>query len=564
MNEQKLVQDNKPNFAPDCLSIVPLGGCGDFGCNMTVYHCNGKLLIVDCGLGFPDERFPGVDILLPDPSFLREMQSDIVGIVLTHAHDDHKAGIAPLWPQLLCPIYATPFAADTLRHQLDQWGILRRAPLYEVALGSTIDLGPFKIELIDTAHSVVESTMLLIKTEYGNALHTGDWKIDADPVEGGVTQEQRLKQLAGEKVLAIVGDSTNSSVSGHHPSESELENPLAEVFSKAAGRVVLTTFSHSVPRMHSVVKAAKKVGRVVAMTGRSMLRIQEIARKHGYLHGLPQFLSDQDVKNYRANEIVIMATGSQGEAGSGIDRLSLDEHSAISLVDGDVVVFSSREIPGNEKMIERVRNRFLKRGIKTIMPDDRFVHASGHAYADEMKDLMNWVKPVCVIPVHGDEEAQNSHADLADEQGIKAIVPKNGDIIALRPNGPERTGQVIAGLMAVDGTRVVPLKDSLLLKERHRVLNEGSIVATIVTDEEGYLLNDPIFTISGLGADEADQFELEEILFTDVEQAILRAEPAERRNAAQLQEIVRLAIRRRVKQDMGKRPLLSVHMVQVA
>jgi ribonuclease J len=563
MNEQKLVQDNKPKFAPDCVSFIPLGGCGDFGCNMTVYHCDGKLLIVDCGLGFPDERFPGVDILLPDPSFLREMQADIVGIVLTHAHDDHKAAIAPLWPQLLCPIYATPFAADTLRHQLDQWGLLKRVTVNEVALNSTFKLGPFEVELIDTAHSVVESNMLLIKTPYGEVLHTGDWKIDHDPLEGAVTAEARLKELGKDNILAVVGDSTNSAVSGYHPSEGELQDPLAEVFMQSPARVVLTTFSHSVSRMHSVMKAAQKAGRVVAMTGRSMLRIQEIARKHGYLKDLPQFLSERDVKDYKPSQMVIMATGSQGEMGSGIDRMSLDEHQHISLVDGDVVVFSAREIPGNEKVIERVRNRFLRRGIKTILPDDRFVHASGHAYADEMKTLLSWVKPVCVIPVHGDENAQNAHADLAESQNIPAMIPRNGDIIALRKNGPERTGQVIAGVMAVDGTRVVPLKDSLLLKERHRVLNEGSIVVTIVTDEDGYLLSDPVFTISGLGADEDDQFDLEEVLFADVEQAILRADPVERRNGVQLQEIVRLAIRRRVKQDLGKRPLLSVHMVQV-
>ena len=564
MNANKPLQDNRPTFATDCLSFVSLGGSGEFGCNLNVYHCDGKLLIVDCGIGFPDERFPGVEILLPDPSFLREMQSDIVGMVLTHAHDDHKAAIAPLWPQLLCPIYATPFVADTLRYQLEQWNLLKRVSIKEVALGQQLQLGPFTVDLIDTAHSVMESSMLMIKTKYGQALHTGDWRIDESPMEGRVTDAAKLQRLAQEPVLAIVGDSTNSTVEGYHPSERALIDPLADVFANSSGRVVVTTFSHSVPRMHSVMLAARKSGRKVGMTGRSMLRIQEIARKHGYLQDLPAFISDRDIRECPRDKLVLLATGSQGEPGSAISRLASDSHQLLSLEKGDTVIFSAREIPGNEKTIEHVQNAFLRRGIRTIVPENEFVHASGHAYADEIRQLISWVKPTAIIPVHGNEAAQVAHRDLAEACGVKNVmIPHNGDIIALRPNGPERTGQVMAGLMAVDGTRVVPMRDSLLLKDRHRTANEGSIVVTVVTDDEGYLLHDPVFTISGLAADETELVELEDALFTDVEQAALRADPSERRDAEMLKEIIRLAIRRRIKQELGKRPLLSVHIVQV-
>jgi ribonuclease J len=564
MNEQKPLQDNRPNFVPDCLSFVSLGGSGEFGCNLNVYHCDGKLLIVDCGLGFPDDRFPGVDILLPDPSFLREMQEDIVGIILTHAHDDHKAAIAPLWPQLLCPVYATPFVADTLRHQLEQWNLLKRMTLKEIALGQSFDLGPFKIEMINTAHSVIESSMLMIKTPYGQVLHTGDWRFDDHPMEGTVTDVKKLATLAQEPVLAIIGDSTNATVKGRHPSEQELIQPLADIFSKATGRIVITTFSHSVPRMRSVVEAARKVGRIVGMTGRSMLRVQDIARKHGYLADINPFLSEREIKDCPPNKVVLLATGSQGETGSAIDRLATDTHQTLSLQKGDIVIFSAREIPGNEKTIERVRNAFLRRGIRTIFPENEFVHASGHAYADEIKQLINIVKPITVIPVHGDEDAQYAHVDLANEMGVKnIIIPRNGDIIAIRMTGPEKTGQVIAGLMAVDGTRVVPMRDSLLLKDRHRLANEGSIVATVIIDEDGYLLNDPILVIAGLGADEAEQYELEEMVFADVEQTVLKADNADRRDPEKMQETIRLAIRRRIKNELGKRPMLVVNVVQV-
>jgi ribonuclease J len=563
MNKASL-QDNKPTFANDCLSFVPLGGSGHFGCNLNVYHCNGKLLLVDCGIGFPDERFPGVDILLPDPSFLREMKDDIVGIVLTHAHDDHKAAIAPLWPQLQCPIYATPFVADTLRHQLEQWGLLKRVSLKEIKLGQTLNLEPFVVDLIDTAHSVIESSMLMIKTPYGQVLHTGDWRFDDTPMEGRSTDIDKLKKLCAEPVLAIVGDSTNSTVKGKHPSEKDLAEPLVDIFNKTEGRVVVTAFSHSIPRFRSISDAAQKAGRIVGVTGRSMMRNQDIARKHGYLQGMQPFIVDRDVKECDPKRLVLLATGSQGEIGSAIDRLATDTHQTLSLTKEDIIVFSAREIPGNEKTIERVRNAFLRRGIKTIMPENEFVHASGHAYADEIRQLIDMVKPIAVLPVHGDEAAQLEHADIAKDAGVAHVkIPVNGDILALRPTGPEKTGQVVAGLMAVDGTRVVPVRDSVLLRERARVAMEGAVVVTVITDEEGYLLSDPVIDIMGLGADEAEQIELEEMVFTDIEQTILKAENEIRSDPEVMQEEIRIAIRRRLKQELGKRPMLTVNMVQV-
>ena len=561
---KKLLQDNRPTFDLDALSFIPLGGSGEFGCNLNVYHCNGKFLIVDCGLGFPDENQLGLDIILPDPSFLRDVNADIVGLVLTHAHDDHKGAISALWPQLNCPIYATPFTLELVRQKLAEWDLDRRVPLHEVKTGSTIKLDQFEVEFIDTAHSVVESSMLYIKTEHGNVLHTGDWRLDDTPVEGASTNVARLKELANEKVLAIVGDSTNAVVQDRHPSEMELIDPMADIFKKAQGRVIVTTFSHSVPRIRSVVNAAMKAGRKVGIVGRSMIKVQEAAKKFGYLDGIPAFLTEKEISEANPRNLVVLATGSQGETGSAIDRLSSDDHRSLSLSAGDIIVFSAREIPGNEKGIERVRNKFLRRGIKSMMPETGFTHASGHAYAAEMLDLFSWVKPQSIIPVHGSEENQLAQVQLATKAGIEnSYIPANGDIISLRADGADKTGQVTPGLLAVDGIRIIPVKDSLLLKERERVANEGNVVATIVVDEDGYLLHDPIFSIAGLGADEDDVYELEEMLMNDIDEAVSKAKEGERLDPEALREIVRLVIRRRIKQELGKRPLLDVHLVQM-
>jgi len=563
MNKTK--QDNLPVFEPNVLSFIPLGGSGEFGCNLNAYHYNGKFLLVDCGIGFPNEDQPGVDTLLPDPGFLRDVNKDIVGLVLTHAHDDHKGAIAALWPQLNCPIYATAFSIELIAQKLNEWNLAKRVPLHKVALGSTLKLDPFEVEFIDTAHSVIESSMLLIKTPAGKVLHTGDWRIDDTPVEGRSTNMKRLKELANENVLALVGDSTNSVVQGRHPSEAELLEPLTEIFKQAPGRVIVTTFSHSVPRMRSVYDAAKNAGRNVGMIGRSMLNVQDISRKLGYLQNVMPFLRDKEISEAHPKKMVILATGSQGEPGSAIDRLSSDMHPVISVDKGDLIVFSAREIPGNEKSIERVRNKFLRRGVETIMPEDAFVHASGHAYADEMLDLFDWVKPKALIPVHGAEYNQLAYVDLAKKAHVPyQFVPENGDIIAIRETGPEKTGQVLSGMMAVDGVRVVPLKDSSMLKERQRIANDGSIVATVVVDDEGYLLHDPIFSIAGLGADDDDNYDIEDMLLADIEAAVSKANMDDRKDAEALREIIRLAIRRRIKQELGKRPMLNIHLVQLS
>lgn len=561
---KKLLQDNRPTFEMDALSFIPLGGSGEFGCNLNVYHCNGKFLIVDCGLGFPDENQLGLDIILPDPSFLRDVNDDIVGLVLTHAHDDHKGAIAALWPQLNCPIYATPFTLELVRQKLAEWDLAKKVPLHEVKTGSTIKLPEFEVEFIDTAHSVVESSMLYIKTEHGNVLHTGDWRLDDTPVEGAATNIKRLKELGSEEVLAIVGDSTNAVVLDRHPSEAELLEPLTDIFKNAQGRVIVTTFSHSVPRFRSVMNAAEKAGRRVGTVGRSMLKVQEIAKKFGYLEGAPALLTEKEIAEANPRKLVVLATGSQGETGSAIDRLSSDDHRSLSLSPGDMIVFSAREIPGNEKGIERVRNKFLRRGIKSMMPETGFTHASGHAYAAEMNDLFSWVKPISLIPVHGSEENQLAQVQLAIKAGIKHnYIPSNGDIIVLGKDGADKSGQVTPGLLAVDGVRIIPVKDSLLLKERERVANEGNVVATIVIDEDGYLLHDPIFSIAGLGADEDDVYELEEMLMNDIDEAVSKTKEAERLDPEALREVIRLTIRRRIKTELGKRPLLDVHMVQM-
>lgn len=558
------IQDNTPSFAADALSFIPLGGCGDFGCNMSVYHCDGKFLVIDCGLGFPDERFPGVDTLLPDPSFLAQNNKDIVGMFITHAHEDHIGAVAALWPQLNCPIYATPLTAELLMHKLNEWNIAKRATVHVVPQEGTFSLGPFQLELINAAHSMPETSMVLIKTPHGNVLHTADWRLDDSPVEGATTNVERLQALSKENILAVIGDSTNATVEKAYPSESAIEQALVNLFRQAPSRVIVTSFSSHVSRIHNVAKAASKTGRFMALAGRSALRMNEAARKWGYLKDITPFLSDKEIATTSREKVVIFATGSQGEMGSALERLALDDHSTLSLEPGDLVIFSARTIPGNEKSVERVKNALLRRGIQLVTADQEFVHVSGHGTASEMRQLYAWVKPKAVLPVHGYEENLAAHCDLAEELQIKSVIPRNGDVIAIRESGIEKTGQVQAGLLAVDGTRVVPIRDSLAIKERHRVANEGNIVVTVVIDDEGYLLHDPVFSITGLNTDEGDMVEMEDMLIDDIDNAVNSASQEIRANPEAVRELVRLAIRRRIKEELGKRPLLNVHLIQLA
>jgi ribonuclease J len=565
MNTNTFLFPEPPAFASDSLSFIPLGGCGEFGNNFQVLHYNGEYLLIDCGFGFADERFPGVDILLPSPSFLPHVKKQIKGLVITHAHEDHIGAIGALWPQLNCPIYATPLPARLIAHKLREWGLEKRATLNVVPLEGRVTLGAFDVEWINAAHSVPETSMLFIRTPAGNVLHTADWRIDETPMIGQTTNLQRLAEINAEGVDLILSESTNVMQDNVLASEQELIEPFAEEFAKAPGTVVVTCMSSRVSRLYDVAIAAKKAGRVVGLLGRSMWRFYEAAYEAGYLRDLPPFVKPKELKDVPRNKLVVVATGSQGERGAALERLARRDHNDLELYNNDTVIFSARRIPGNEKDILRMQGWLAQQGVRIINPEDAHIYVSGHGTAHDMRQLYRTVQPKALVPIHGDMLNLLTHVELAKECGIdKTLVPHNGDIITYdRANGIGIDGHVQTGLLAVDGDRVIPITDSKLFKQRQKIAEAGHLVVTLIIDSDGSLINDPVIAGQGVvGTPEENQWLQGEI--TRLMEKSL-AKLADKSNVHQeiWQESLRVDIRHKLNEELGKKPVITVQLIQI-
>jgi ribonuclease J len=420
---------HKPTFEKDSLYFLPLGGSEQFGVNMNVYVSGGKFLVVDCGIGFADERFPGIDLVLPDPEFLEQNREKIAGMVITHAHEDHIGAVAYLWKRLQCPVYTTKFTAAVLRGKLNDQNV-KNVPVHVVKPNEEVDLGPFGLTLIPVSHSVPDTCSLLIETPEGNVLHSGDWNLDPKPVVGQRINEGDFKKAGQKNIIAYVGDSTNAEVPGRAGSESEVEKGLETEFKKCKGRVAITIFSSNVGRIISVVRAAQKCGRRVAVVGRSLHKMIDAAMECGYLRDVPHFLSEDEVEDVPPSELVMIVTGSQGEFRSALARLARGEHQSFSLHRGDTVIFSARSIPGNERAVNDVKNNLSGAGVNIITPSDTdsIIHVSGHPCRDEIAEMYQWVRPQTVIPVHGERVQLEAHAALARQCQIpNVIVPVERD-----------------------------------------------------------------------------------------------------------------------------------------
>ena len=443
---------------PDDLWFLPLGGSGEIGMNLNLYGHAGKWLMVDLGISFGDETMPGVDVIMPDPAFIAERREDLVGLVITHAHEDHLGAVQHLWPELRCPVYATPFTASVLRAKLFEKNLAGRVEIIEVPLSGRFTAGPFDVELVRVTHSVPEPSALILRTPLGAVLHTGDWKLDPAPVTGEPTDEAALIRLGDEGVLAMVCDSTNATVPGSSGSETAVRESLIELFGRFENRIAISCFATNVARLDSIAAAAAANDRHVALVGRSLWRINEAARANGYLKDVAPFLSEHDAGFLPREKTVLICTGSQGEPRSALSRIAADDHPEITLERGDTVIFSSREIPGNERAIGRVQNMLIGQGVEVITADDAFVHVSGHPAQDELIRMYQWVRPKLAVPVHGEIRHQTEHARLARScQVADTIIPENGSIIRLAPGPAEVVGQVQHGRLALDGKRIVPL-----------------------------------------------------------------------------------------------------------
>jgi len=548
----------------DAVDVIPLGGAGGFGMNLTLYGHAGKWLMVDLGMGFAGDSVPGVDLLVPDPSFITERRKDLVGLVLTHAHEDHLGAVPFLWPRLRCPVYATPFTAAVLRLKLIEFGLQHEVEIHEIPLSGSFSLGPFDLRYITVTHSIPEPNMLLVRSGGGTLLHTADWKLDSGPVVGELTDIATLMRLGDEGVLAMVGDSTNALTPGHSGSEAALADNLAKLFPLYPERIVVSCFSSNVARIESIARAAAANDRHVAIIGRSLWRIIEAAHSTGYLRNLPDFLSGRDAGFLPRDKVVYVCTGSQGEPRSALARIAAGNHPELSLDRGDTVIFSARPIPGNEIEIAQMQGRLLKRGVKIVTAKDAFVHVSGHPAQDELVEMYQWVRPATAIAVHGEYGHQAEHARIArDCQVSHTVVPANGDIVRVRAGcAPEIIGTAQTGVLAVDGKRLIAV-DGSVIRGRRRQIENGAAVVTVVLDYKGRVMAPPMLSATGLLSVENDKTALLKVA-GDVASELDEMTGPALRDDAEVRESVRLAARRGLFELTGKKPVIDVHLVRIA
>jgi len=541
------------------LAFLPLGGTGEIGMNLNLYRCNGKWLAIDCGIGFGGSELPEVDVMMADPGYIAERRDRLLGLVITHAHEDHIGAVAHLWPQLRCPVYATPFAAAVLRRKLTEVGLQNQVKVIVVPTGGTIDLAPFSLQFIRMAHSIPEAQAVAITTPYGIVLHTGDWKLDPTPLVGPPTDEAALSALGDKGVLAMVCDSTNAMVEGHSGSEDDVRISLSALIRQIRGRVAITCFASNVARMQSIALAAQDCGRSVAIVGRSLRNIEAAARECGYLKNVPDFLGENDVDDVPDDNMLILVTGSQGEPRSALARIAMDTHPRVALGEGDTVIFSSRMIPGNERAIGTVQDNLVRRGVHLMTDSDHLVHVSGHPARDELRRMYKLVRPKYAVPVHGEWRHLQAHSDLAEEAGIAPILMEDGDILTLAPGRVEVTGSAPVGRLVLDANRLVPLNGEVLAARR-RMLFNGVILGSVAVDASGNILGKP--RISAPGLYEPEDPETDRIT-RDFALALADLPQALRRDDSALADAARSALRRVLGKRFQKRPLVDVHLLRV-
>jgi ribonuclease J len=543
----------------DELVFLPLGGSGEIGMNFNAYGFgpadDRQWIIVDCGVLFGREgHTPGVDLIMPDVRFLAEQRENILGIIATHAHEDHIGAIAPLWPSLRCPVYATPFTARLITGKLDEAGLAPKVKVKEVPVGGKLTLGPFTLDFISITHSILEPNLLAIRTPLGVVAHTGDWKIDPDPVLGEETDTAALQKLGDEGVLALVCDSTNALVPGTSGSEASVRDVLIPLVGTLKGRVAVTGFASNVARLDTVARAAKANGRKIALVGRSMQKMVSAARETGYLKDFPPILDETEAADLPPHKVLYMCTGSQGEPRAALARIADDKHPHVSLSDGDTVIFSSRVIPGNELAIFEMQNRLAARGVGLLTVEDHHIHVSGHPCRDELAQMYRWIRPKLALPVHGEIRHQVAHAKLAKELQVpQALVPENGQMFRLAPGRPELIDEVPSGRIFMDG-RVLVAEGEGLAKDRRAMAFAGLLVIALVLDHKGRIAAPP--TVLGEGMPEP----VEEAVLKAVEETL---DKNKRSDPDDLAENVRRAARRAAHDAWGKKPITRVLVSEI-
>ena len=548
------------------LIFCPLGGSGEIGMNMNLYaygkEDDQKWIIVDMGVTFADDTIPGVDLIMPDPGFIIDKKDDLLGIVLTHAHEDHIGAVAHIWPELKCKLYATPFTAALLTEKFKEKKIDISSFLKIVPLNSQIKLGAFEIDFVTLTHSILEPNGLSIKTPLGTILHTGDWKIDPNPLIGNKIDEEKLKKIGSSGVSAMICDSTNIFSPGRAGSESDVRDSLLRIMEVKTKRILVTSFASNVARMESIFYCAKKTGRSICLVGRSMHRIYKAARKCGYLKGLIEPLEPRDAKKVSKNKILYLATGSQGEPMGAMNRIVNGSHPDVFLEKGDCVIFSSKIIPGNEKKLYNLQNQIVKNNIEIISEENAFVHVSGHPNRDDLKDMYTWVKPKSIIPVHGEHRHMQEHVSFAKEMQIpKTLLIENGDIIKLLPgDAPQIIDKAPSGRVYLDGSINVET-DSQSIKDRKNLSINGYLEITLLVSNNGKIKK-PIISFRGIPENQNNEpfiFDMEDEIFN-----ICRTFSIENKNQQKnLIETIKQNCRRIVREKTGKKPFTNINIARI-
>ncbi|MEO6247178.1 MAG: ribonuclease J [Sphingomicrobium sp.] len=539
------------------LIFLALGGSGEIGMNVNLYGCDGKWIMLDLGLTFADGDTPGIDLILPDLEFIEKRRKDLVGIVLTHGHEDHIGALPYLAADLKVPLYATPFTAGLIAGKLEEEGLSGQVKLNTVKRGGSVELGPFKISYVPLAHSIPEGNGVLIETPYGKIFHTGDWKIDEAPVLGKPASSETLTKIGDQGILALVCDSTNVFQETASGSEESVAAGLAQEIAKAKGRILVTTFASNAARLSTIGRVAAEAGRTVCVAGRSLDRILKVARSTGYLLDFPETVRFDEAMRLPREQVLIVATGGQGEPRAALGRIAGGQHE-LKMGDGDTVIFSSKQIPGKELAIGRIMNQLSELGCLTVTERQAHVHVSGHPGRPELAQMFKWMRPEILVPVHGEPRHLAEHARWGLANGIpKAIKQENGDVIRLAPNGPKKIGTERVGRLVLDGDVILPA-DGTTINARRRISRDGMITVALAVGKGGSLAGSPLVRPFGVPV-EAD---LDDFLADAADAATKAWYPDGDREKAR--EAVRLAVRRCASLWTGKKPQVDVSLLEIA
>lgn len=559
-NDKRGATPRGPKGGQD-LVFLALGGLGEIGMNVYLYGFGPEgarqWLMVDLGITFPGENEPGADVVLPDLRFIVAEKKALAGLVLTHAHEDHIGAVIDLWPQLGCPIYATPFTAGMLKSKLGEFGRNLNLPIKEVALGSRFDVGPFNVELVTLTHSIPEPSGLAIRSPAGLVFHTGDWKLGGCPLNG-MPDEAKLKALGDEGVLAMVCDSTNAMREGRSPSETDVAASLTKIISNAPRQVAVTTFASNVARVKAVADAARASGRTLVVAGRALHRVIQVAIETGYLPENFSYMDQDRFQDLGSGKAVVLCTGSQGEARAAIARIAEDEHPAIGLDKGDLAIFSSRTIPGNEKAVGKVQNALARRGVELITDNDALVHVTGHPRRDELKDMYAWLRPKVAVPMHGEARHLKEHAKLARACGVaETFVAVDGEIIKLWPEPRAIVDEAPVGRLYRDGNLIVPDADGPV-KARRKLSFAGIVVVALVVSRRGDILAEPVVALDGVPFADAQGEAMSEIVLDAIDGTFRSIPPKRRSDIEMVRDAVTRSVRGAINDAWGKKPIVKV------